>query len=231
MEGIMEPQKISFYDDEIILNGNKLEFSPYRSNSLKFLKELHKIKISDFLKSDENGYSLELIRVVIPVIEKNSGVFNIEGFQRILKNMSEIECSVDTLSNYEVLLLVSPLYINNTDNPYISLYFLVKSEISLEMIIELEENLKKLKSSISGLEFDFQNIISKGDIFNRYDENQFIMYEEYSSFMEKCKDVIGLCNMEELEFILIWGSFNIDFNKGYWDSIMLELNKNKIGSN
>jgi hypothetical protein len=230
MEGIMEPQKISFYDDEIILNGNKLEFSPYRSNSLKFLKELHKIKIADFLKSDENGYSLELIRVVIPVIEKNSGIFNIEGFQRILKNMSEIECSVDTLSNYEVLLLISPLYINNTDNPYISLYFLVKSEISLEMIFELDENLKKLKSSISGLEFDFQSIISKEDIFNRYNENQFLMYEEYSSFMKKCKDVIGLDNMEELEFILIWGSFNIHYINGYWDSDMLELNKNKLQS-
>jgi hypothetical protein len=69
---------------------------------------------------------------------------------------------------------------------------LVKSEISLEMIFELDENLKKLKSSISGLEFDFQSIISKEDIFNRYNENQFLMYEEYSSFMKKCKDVIGL---------------------------------------
>ena len=220
---------IEFNNGEVLLDGNLLKMSPLREknrNTFKFLEELHNRKIKEFMNSGGFTTDCSLIRVLIPTTLNTIQYHSIEGIELILKELSyELPIEVDVLENYEFFMLLVPIYSETTRNPYLSLNLLLKPELSLEMLISLNTRLEELNMNEMGVQYSMSSNMLDFHFLDNFRENEFLMYEEYPDFLDTCFNSFESFNIDELEFLITWGSYNVRIKEGMLYCEMLDLNR------
>ncbi len=231
----MTEDKIEIYDGEIQLQGNKLSMCSIRDkcqSCYRFIEDLHKKRLSDFIKNKDFTNDCSLLRILIPSSERNTKYFSIQGIEDILKTISgKLENDDDEISNYKFLLIVVPIYTDTTNQPYLSLNLLMKPELSLEMYISVQMGIEGLNNNEDGIEYSFTSDMLNLDFFDDFKENEFLMYDEYPSFLDTIRGKYNDINIEELEFLLTWGSYNPTIKDGMLYCEMMDLNKGSFTSN
>lgn len=220
---------IEFNNGEVLLDGNLLKMSPLREmnrNTFKFLEELHNRKIKEFMNSGGFTTDCSLIRVLIPTTLNTIQYHSIEGIERILKEISyELPIEVDVLENYEFFMLLVPIYSETTKKPYLSLNLLIKPELSLEMLISLNTRLEELNKNEMGVQYSMSSNMLDFHFLDDFRENEFLMYHEYPDFLDTCFKSFESFNIDELEFLITWGSYNVKIKEGMLYCEMLDLNR------
>jgi hypothetical protein len=173
-----------------------------------------------------------LLRVLIPSSERNTKYFSIQGIEDILKTISgKLEKDDDEISNYKFLLIVVPIYTDTTNQPYLSLNLLMKPELSLEMYISVQMGIEELNNNEDGIEYSFTSDMLNLHFFDDFKENEFLMYDEYPSFLDTIRGKYKDINIEELEFILTWGSYNLTIKDGMLYCEMMDINRGSFTGN
>jgi hypothetical protein len=92
------------------------------------------------------------------------------------------------------------------------------------MISDRVEKMKELNK-----DFDIEVMSYADNIIDddRFLDDEILTYDRYPEFIEILKNKIPEFDVNELERILIWGSYNISFNGDFWTSIMIEINNKK----
>ena len=220
---------IEFNNGEVLLDGNLLKMSPLREknrNTFKFLEELHNRKIKEFMNSGGFTTDCSLIRVLIPTTLNTIQYHSIEGIELILKELSyELPIEVDVLENYEFFMLLVPIYSETTRNPYLSLNLLLKPELSLEMLISLNTRLEELNMNKMGVQYSMSSNMLDFHFLDDFRENEFLMYEEYPHFLDTCFNSFESFNIDELEFLITWGSYNLKIREGKLYCEMIDINR------
>jgi len=228
----MTDNDIELFDGEIQLIGNKLSMCSIRDNCdncFKFIEDLHKRRLKEFVKKGDFTNECSLIRVVIPSNEKTTKYFSISGIENLLKNISSnLETDVDHLSNYEFLLIVVPIYTDTTKQTYLSVNLIVKPELSLEMYMSVQKRIEELNENDKGIQYSFTSDMIKLHFYDDFNDNEFLMYEEYPNFLDTCLTNYGDINIEELEFILTWGSFNLKIKDDILYCEMMDINRSSF---
>ena len=228
----MTDNDIELFDGEIQLIGNKLSMCSIRDNCdncFKFIEDLHKRRLKEFVKKGDFTNECSLIRVVIPSNEKTTKYFSISGIENLLKNISSnLETAVDHLSNYEFLLIVVPIYTDTTKQTYLSVNLIVKPELSLEMYMSVQKRIEELNENDKGIQYSFTSDMIKLHFYDDFNDNEFLMYEEYPNFLDTCLTNYGDINIEELEFILTWGSFNLKIKDDILYCEMMDINRSSF---
>ncbi len=231
----MTEEKIDLYDGEIQLQGNKLSMCSIRDkcqSCFRFIEDIHKKRLSDIIKNKDFTNECSLLRVLIPSSERNTKYFSIQGIEDILKTISgKLEKDDDEISNYKFLLIVVPIYTDTTNQPYLSLNLLMKPELSLEMYISVQMGIEELNNNEDGIEYSFTSDMLNLHFFDDFKENEFLMYDEYPSFLDTIRGKYKDINIEELEFILTWGSYNLTIKDGMLYCEMMDINRGSFTGN
>jgi hypothetical protein len=198
----------------------------------RFIEDIHKKRLSDFIKNKDFTNECSLLRVLIPSSERNTKYFSIQGIEDILKTISgKLEKDDDEISNYKFLLIVVPIYTDTTNQPYLSLNLLMKPELSLEMYISVQMGIEELNNNEDGIEYSFTSDMLNLHFFDDFKENEFLMYDEYPSFLDTIRGKYKDINIEELEFILTWGSYNLTIKDGMLYCEMMDINRGSFTGN
>ena len=232
---VMIEERIDLYDGEIQIQGNTLSMCCIREkcqSCFRFIEDLHKKRLSDFIKNRDFTNECSLIRVLIPTSERNTKYFSIQGIEDILKMISgKLEKDYEDISNYKFLLIVVPIYTDTTNQPYLSLNLLMKPELSPEMYISVQMGIEGLNNNVDGVEYSFTSDMSNLHFFDDFKENEFLMYDEYPSFLDTIMKNYNDINIEELEFILTWGSYNLTIREDMLYCEMMDINSGSFSSN
>ena len=225
----MTNELIEFNNGEIQLDGNLLKMTPLRDmnrNTFKFLEELHQRKIKEFMNSGGFTTDCSLIRVLIPTTLNTIHYHSIEGIERILKELSyDLNIDGDELENYEFFMLLVPIYSETTKKPYLSFNLLIKPELSLEMLISLNTRLEELNNNEMGVQYSMSSNMLDFHFLDDFRENEFLMYEEYPHFLDTCFNSFESFNIDELEFLITWGSYNLKIREGKLYCEMIDINR------
>lgn len=225
----MTNELIEFNNGEIQLDGNLLKMTPLRDMNrytFKFLEELHQRKIKEFMNSGGFTTDCSLIRVLIPTTLNTIHYHSIEGIERILKELSyDLNIDGDELENYEFFMLLVPIYSETTKNPYLSFNLLIKPELSLEMLISLNTRLEELNKNEMGVQYSMSSNMLDFHFLDDFRENEFLMYEEYPHFLDTCFNSFESFNIDELEFLITWGSYNLKIKEGKLYCEMIDINR------
>jgi len=231
----MTEEKIDLYDGDIELNGNTLSMCSIRDkceSCYKFIEDIHKKRLSDFIKNKDFTNECSLIRILIPSTESNTKYFSIQGIEKLLKQISrKLKTDDDEISNYKFLLIVVPIYTDTTNQPYLSLNLIMKPVLSLEMYISVQMCIEELNNNEEGIECSFTSDMINLHFFDDFKENEFLMYDEYPSFLDTLRKKYKDINIEELEFLLTWGSYTLTIKDGSLYCEMMDINRGSFTSN
>jgi hypothetical protein len=107
----------------------------------------------------------------------------------------------------------------------------MKPELSLEMYISVQMGIEELNNNEDGIEYSFTSDMLNLHFFDDFKENEFLMYDEYPSFLDTIRGKYKDINIEELEFILTWGSYNLTIKDGMLYCEMMDINRGSFTSN
>jgi hypothetical protein len=219
---------------------NKFALCEYHTCEIcsSFMMELNEIKLREFLTGEGFTNYCSSIRVVIPIEPETSQLFTIQGFEKLLADLTHNLSSVlgSELSETQTILVPSPIFMYSFDKPALCIDLFMKPELSDELVKYFRGTIDELKEIYGIYEWDFREFTS--DFIDRD------MYTEMATGFDEAisyfKSIQKLCGNQfpynEMKFVLSWGVMDVKFNmnNNQWEAPMLLLNrdfivKNKLG--
>jgi hypothetical protein len=197
--------------------------------------EFNEIKLRDFITGEGFTNYCSSIRVVIPIEPETKELFTIQGFEKLLIDLTR-NVSSDLgaeLSETQAILVPSPIFMYSFDKPALCIDLFMKPELSDELIKYFRKNINELKEIYGIYEWDFREFTR--DFIERD------MYTEMATGFDEATSYFNsierLCGSEfpynDLKFVLSWGVMDVIFNKNnnLWEAPMLVLNRDFIIKN
>jgi hypothetical protein len=225
------PSKQMFQNNTFTNLVDKIELCPLENlcdGCQEFIEKINIKRLTEFVKNKDFSRDCSSIRVVIPFSKRTTEFFTNNGILKLLKSLSEeIVNYAGYFKKYRGLMLVSPILKGEKKEPFLCIDIIIRPYLAddvYEMISEKVEKMKELNKDFDVELMSYTDGIIDDD---RFTDNEILTYDLYPEFIEILKNKNPEFDVNELERILIWGSYNITFNGDFWTSIMIEINNKK----
>jgi hypothetical protein len=225
------PSKQMFQNNTFTNLVDKIELCPLENlcdGCQEFIEKINIKRLTEFVKNKDFSRDCSSIRVVIPFSKRTTEFFTNNGILKLLKSLSEeIVNYAGYFKKYRGLMLVSPILKGEKKEPFLCIDIIIRPYLAddvYEMISEKVEKMKELNKDFDVELMSYTDGIIDDD---RFTDNEILTYDLYPEFIEILKNKNPEFDVNELERILIWGSYNISFNGDFWTSIMIEINNKK----
>jgi len=194
----------------------------------EFIEKINIKRLTEFVKNKDFSRDCSSIRVVIPFNTRTTKFFTNNGILKILQLLSEdIVDYAGYFKKYRCLLLVSPILKGETKEPLLCLDIIIRPYLTDDVYQMMSDRVEKIKELNKDFDVELMSYADGIIDDDRFLDDEILTYDRYPEFIEILKNRIPEFDVNELERILIWGSYNISFNGDFWTSIMIEINNKK----
>jgi hypothetical protein len=195
-----------------------------------FLYSLSETQIRAFIEGDDFTFDCSGIRIVIPASQENAKLFNVDGIQNLISEISHLKLDEEKefidWSKTTSILLVTPYFLNS-DNGEVGLCLdiLLKPYLDIFQVYFLEVRLEELRERYPTVQLEFRDELYQHLLKDEFLDKQ-ISNQEIPSFLNHMEKFLSTSEIQDLQFMMCWGVFEVDRKQnGDWDITMLDLNK------